>query len=333
MKKIICIFMCFLFAVSAFTYTIKTSQLNRYIKSFSLRDIIGQRFFVYAPQNLSFKTEPGGIIPSIKVLEKMLNREYDTKLAQFSIPPFIGIDQEGGKVNRYHFISDFPTMYELAHMHINVIDSILNYQCNLMTLSHINVNFAPVIDYSTLNGANMNRIKRNISRDPDSIELFAKYFISYHKSNRILATLKHFPGYGHTYKGDMMHFLTEYSIFMHLSQYADFIMVSNLIYPFLDSIPAVMSGKIVSLLDNVNSIILTDDIACKAYEDPFNTLFHALKAGNDMFILMDHTLYEPMVDSILTWYEKGLLDSMDIYRGIKKIALKKEYLFRAISNQ
>lgn len=343
MRRWICLFIAGLCFAAAFPYSISKSDFNAYIDSMGIKDRIAQRFFVYAPQHIHFATEPGGIIPSVNVLKGLLEGTFDKDIGRYTIPPFIGIDQEGGKVNRFYFISDFPSMYDLAHKGQDSIIFYLTKQCSLMKKSHINVNFSPVVDLSILNGSNMNRMGRNISRRPDSIILFASHYMDVHKEQRILTTLKHFPGYGNTYynsdadiynyKGSIAHFLNEYAIFLSLSKKADFIMISNLIYPFLDSVPAIMSPAIVSLAQQYsNCIVLTDDIACKAYDNPFHVLRSSISAGNDMFILMDHTLFEPMVDSMYKWYASNKMDSMETFRGIKKIILKKEYLFRIISD-
>ncbi len=166
-----------------------------------------------------------------------------------------------------------------------------------------------------------------------------------HKTMRILSNVKHFPGYGNTYnnsdvsvykfKGSNSEFLRNYSVFCSLVPKADFVMVSNLVYPMLDSVPAIMSESVISLIEplNNNAIVLTDDIACKAYKDPFTVLYNAYNAGADMFILMNHEIYSDMVDSLVLWIESGKLDKNKLDDKLKKIILKKEYLFRMIHNK
>ncbi len=345
MKKIIFyLLLIIILLLNTSSYKISKKSLYNYIDSLSIRQKIGQLFFVYAPQDFNFITEPGGMIPSKKILKQLLLGENQKKLKSFEIPPFLGIDQEGGNVNRFYFITDFPSMYELSHMNIKLQQTFLDSQIALMKKCNINVNFSPVIDYSILNGSNMNIMQRNISRNPDSISIFGKFYIDYFKKNRILCTIKHYPGYGNTYynsdaalykyKGYLTHFFIEYSIFSSLIPHSDFVMVSNLIYPFLDSIPALLSKTIMKsiYIQNDLSIILTDDIACRAHKNPYKILLGSIQAGGDMFILMDHTLYEPMIDSTLYWIKTGVIDEERLNRTMKKIILKKEYLFRIISD-
>ncbi len=329
------------------SYTIKVKDINNYIDSLTLREKIGQLFFVYTPTLIKYKTIPGGIIPSKKIIKGIYNNEniYYNYFDNYNIPLFMGIDGEGGLVNRFNFIEKIPSMLELTKMPSKDIDSILNKQIFLMKKCHINVNFAPVVDISNKNTALMKRTKRIISSNSDTIIAFSKYYIKKYKKNRILCTLKHYPGYGNTnynsdvdlynYIGNEKDFLEGFIVFSKLLNKSDFVMISNLIYPFLDSLPAIMSKNIVNYIHYYNKyiIILSDDIASKAYNNSYEVLKKSFNAGCDMFILMDSQIYENLVDSMEYWINNGIIQEEKLDNKLKKIILKKEYLFRIISEK
>lgn len=331
-------------AIAVFPYTITKTDYNAYVDSLSLREKAAQLFFVYTPQGHVYQTVPGGMIPSIDYV-KYLYRNGNNFSKKYKVPPFTGIDQEGGKVNRLKFLADFPSMNDLAHMNIDSAEAIIDSQLKLMTLAGINVNFSPVVDLCTMNSANMVRMDRSIASTEDSIIDFASVYLKKHRDMRIFPTVKHFPGYGNTYNnsdvsiysftGSKTEFMRNYSVFCALVPQTGFVMVSNLKYPMLDTVPAIMSESIISLIEPLNSsaIIITDDIACKAYKDPFSVLQRSYNAGADMFILMNHEIYEDMLDSLCYWIDEGIIDKKKLDDKLKKIILKKEYLFRMISNR
>jgi len=234
-------------------------------------------------------------------------------------------------------------MKELSSLNIKTSGALIDDQINIMKKCGINVNFSPVVDLSDDSTSHIFRTDRIISTQPDSIISFAKFYMDKHKKKRILSTIKHFPGYGDTYdnsdryltkyKGSIAQFIDGFSIFTVLLPKTDFIMVSNLIYPFLDSVPAIMSKKIVDYIQlyNKDAVTLTDDIACMSYENVFGTFKNSLLAGCDMFILMNDTLYEPLVDSLTVWVGSGEYSETQLNKILTKIILKKEYLFKIIS--
>ena len=342
MKVKITFIMCALF-LNVFSYEIKLSDIDSMIDSMTLKDRISQLFFVYIPKKTSFQNCPGGIIPSKSLLKSIYKKEIDIKkdFSKYEIPPFIAIDQEGGMVNRLSFIYKFPPIGEVFNDKTNQ-DSLILSQVKLMATLGINVNFSPCIDLSYKDKSYINRTKRGISKNPDSIIAFAKNYMYIHKKNKILSSLKHFPGYGDTYDNSD-DFITEYKgtdiqlfenlrIFSSLLNYASFVMMANLKYPSLDTLPAPMSKSIVSFIKSQDStvIVLTDDIACNGYDNPYLALKRSFGAGCDMFIVMNDTLYSLLTDSMVSWVYRGEINEKDIKKRLVKILLKKEYLYQLL---
>jgi beta-N-acetylhexosaminidase len=118
-----------------------------------------------------------------------------------TIPLFVGIDQEGGRVNRLKAKYGFPASITAAAMaKSSNLDSVRIYaEATASTLAGlgININFAPVVDLAT-NPDNpiIAKYGRAFSAKEDSVTLMAKEFIRQHHKYNVLTSLKHFPGHG-----------------------------------------------------------------------------------------------------------------------------------------
>jgi beta-N-acetylhexosaminidase len=117
------------------------------------------------------------------------------------IPLFIGIDQEGGRVNRLKDKYGFPKSITAAAMGKSPnLDSVRFYsESTASTLSGlgINVNFGPVVDLaSNPNNPIIAKYGRAFSANEDSVTLLAKEVIKAHRKYGVLTSLKHFPGHG-----------------------------------------------------------------------------------------------------------------------------------------
>jgi beta-N-acetylhexosaminidase len=117
-----------------------------------------------------------------------------------SIPLFIAIDQEGGRVNRLKEKYGFPRSVSAAKLGKFTLDSARFYaETTAATLAGlgINVNFAPVVDLSS-NPTNpiIAKPERAFSAQADSVTLFAREVIRQHRKLGVVSVLKHFPGHG-----------------------------------------------------------------------------------------------------------------------------------------
>ncbi|MEJ5307856.1 MAG: glycoside hydrolase family 3 N-terminal domain-containing protein [candidate division WOR-3 bacterium] len=327
-------------------YTIKKSDLILYYDTLTLQQKVSQLFIVYR-NDLNFtENTPGGIIPSRNLLKKIYYKKIpvDSLTKNFKVPPLICIDQEGGKVDRLSFIEKTPSLNSIFHDYERREIIIKNMVLNQKRLG-VNLNLSPVLDISYQKNSMMRRTDRNIVSTVDSIQEFIELYISIHKSMKILNCVKLFPGYGETFdnsdvvipkfKGGKELFDKNIDLFYHFFDKVSFVMLSNLIYPFLDTLPAIRSQKIVELVrdKNKNIVIIADDIASKSNKNPFLVLKESFKSGVDMFILMNDTLFEYMVDSLSLWISNGEVEKKDFDEKLFRIMLKKEYLFNFIKNR
>lgn len=201
-----------------------------------------------------------------------------------SIPLFIAIDQEGGRVNRLKEKYGFPRSVSAARLGKFTLDSVQFYaETTAATLAGlgINVNFAPVVDLSS-NPANpiIAKPERAFSAKADSVTLFAGEVIRQHRKLGIVSVLKHFPGHGsskddtHLGIADVTTTWSEVELQPYKtlidSGEVDAIMTAHIVNKKLDASgnPGTLSKKIIdSLLRkqlHYNGVVFSDDMQMHA---------------------------------------------------------------------
>lgn len=201
------------------------------------------------------------------------------------IPLLIGIDQEGGRVNRLKDKYGFPRSITAAAMGKSpTLDSVRFYaEATASTLAGlgININFGPVVDLaSNPNNPIIAKYGRAFSANQDSVIVFAKEFIKQHRKYNVLTSLKHFPGHGsskddtHLGIADVTNTweereLTPYKSLID-SGYADAVMTSHIVNRKLDpqGNPGTLSTPILDGLlrkqMKFDGVIFTDDMQMHA---------------------------------------------------------------------
>lgn len=200
-------------------------------------------------------------------------------------PLFIGIDQEGGRVNRLKDKYGFPRSITAWAMGKSPsLDSVRFYgEATASTLAGlgININFAPVVDLaSNPDNPIIAKFGRAFSANEDSVALMAKEFIKMHHRYGVLTSLKHFPGHGsskddtHLGIADVTNTWEErelkpYQILID-SGYADAVMTSHIVNKKLDKAgnPGTLSADILTGVLrkrlNFDGVIFTDDMQMHA---------------------------------------------------------------------
>lgn len=117
-----------------------------------------------------------------------------------SIPLFMAIDQEGGRVNRLKPKYGFPPTVSASYLGTLPLDSTHFYaELTASTLAGLgfNVNFAPVVDLS-INPENpiIAGVERSYSADPMETAQRAAIVVRTHRKFQVATALKHFPGHG-----------------------------------------------------------------------------------------------------------------------------------------
>jgi len=271
------------------------------------------------------------------------------------IPLFIGIDQEGGRVNRLKDKYGFPKSITAWAMGKSpTLDSVQFYgESTAATLSGlgININFSPVVDLaSNPNNPIIAKYGRAFSANEDSVTLFAKEFIKTHRKYGVLTSLKHFPGHGssmadtHLGIADVTNTWNEKELKPYRdlidSGYADAVMTSHIVNRKLDKSgkPGTLSADILTgILRNqlhFEGVVFTDDMQMQAITKNFGleeAIKLAIKGGVDIMTFSNNLQdsEERIVDIAHTIIKKMVADGEitsaridQSYRRIIKLKMK-----------
>ena len=228
------------------------------------------------------------------------------------IPLLIGIDYEGGIINRLAEAYGFPKTVSHQYLGNKNNRTLTRQYATTMakTLAElgINLNFAPVVDVNT-NPHNpiIGKKQRSFSPDPKIVAQHAIEFIKAHREHNVLCTLKHFPGHGsstadsHIGVADVTKTwnpieLQPYIDIIQAGE-ADTIMTAHVFNEQLDpDYPATLSKSIITgrLRGelNFNGVIFSDDMQMKAIAKYYGleTAIHkAIEAGIDILVIGNNT--------------------------------------------
>lgn len=223
-----------------------------------------------------------------------------------SIPLFIAVDQEGGRVNRMP--KEFKNLNSAKKLtlnnDLNVVKNSGRVLGKMLFKTGINMNFAPVMD-----------IQKFPDNHPigdrcygDNAEKVCKYSLEVMKEiqkQNVISVVKHFPGHGAT-KKDSHFFLpvigktieemenTDLIPFENaIKNGADSIMIGHLLFKKIDRIfPVSLSSKFITKYlrkkYRYNGVLISDDIKMKSvnfFYGPKYASIKALKAGNDIVMM------------------------------------------------
>jgi len=142
----------------------------------------------------------GGIIFFTKDIQS--EKQFQTLISDIKskalIPPFLSIDQEGGKVERTENIHNGKKYLSAGYAYLKGED-FLRKQTEQIALElknyGINLNFAPCVDVNT-NPDNPIIGERAFSNNPDEVIKCEKIVSQIYRKNGIIPCAKHFPGHG-----------------------------------------------------------------------------------------------------------------------------------------
>ena len=273
-----------------------------------------------------------------------------------TLPLFIAIDQEGGKVNRLKPARGFPASLSAEYLgRLNNPDSTTAaaaQTARTLKAMHITMNLAPVADLNTKpDNPVIGKLGRSFSDNPETVISNLKLTVSAYHNEGIISTLKHFPGHGSSATDTHRDFtditaswsaqeLEPYRILI-AKGYNDAIMTAHVFNGKLDPVyPATLSKSILTdLLRNklgFKGVIISDDMQMKAIADHYGletAVRLAIEAGVDVLLFGNNTSYDPAIASKATEIIKSLIEQRIItperidqsYQRI--MTLKKNYLF------
>ena len=289
------------------------------LENLSLEEKIGQMFMVGMPgteidditRELITKHKVGGVIlyrknilsleHFIGLLNSLRELNKDNK-----VPLMIGIDQEGGRVNRMPSkINNLVNAKQIA----NVGGADLCYKSGkvigeMLKDFNINMDFAPVLDIGGFRDSHPLG-NRCLGEKPEIVAKNGIAFMDGIKYNNVIPTIKHFPGHGASRIDSHVFMPTIYKSVKRLSHEdmlpfteaiksgADSIMVGHLLVADLNSIyPASLSDRVITGLLRkqlgYKGLIITDDLSMRAITFMFGISHAAIKAissGADMVMI------------------------------------------------
>lgn len=261
-----------------------------------------------------------GILGNVIVYTKHINKKKSTESLKkitdhiqsiAKIPVFIGIDEEGGKVNRLKPRYGFNETRSAQYLgDLDDRDSTRYYartSAESMTSVGVNMNFAPNLDVN-INPKNpvIGSKERSYSSDHSMVSTHAGLMLAEQNNKGIVNVLKHFPGHGssdsdtHLGIADVTNSWRPEELFPYKrlmdSGEVKAIMTAHIVNKKLDSIPATLSKTIITdLLRNFmgyDGLVLSDDMQMHAISKHFGfeeAIVLSINAGVDMLMFANNT--------------------------------------------
>ena len=322
-----------------------------------LKTKLYQMFIIGLDDNGKYKTllnkGIGGIIfftKDIKSADQFRNLILEIK-NESTIPPFLSIDQEGGRVERTENIHN-GKKYLSAKFACDKGNSFLEKQtieiAQELKSYGINLNFAPCIDTNT-NPNNPIIGERAFSSNPDTVIECEKIVSKIYRSTGIIPCAKHYPGHG---DANADSHLTLPKIDLPLSEMEnthikpfkaavengiEMIMAAHLHCTCFEknAIPTSLSKNALSYLRKnlkFNGVIISDDMVMKGVADfgEVEAYIMGIKAGLNIFIYRycDNKIID-IIEQIYNLAQKDEELAQNIKISYNKIIeLKKKYFIK-----
>ena len=271
-------------------------------------------------------------------------------------PLFIGIDYEGGKVNRLKEVYGFPPAPSAAEIGKGSPGA-AQQQAEIMAVTlkkaGINLNFAPVLDVN-VNPDNPAIVKldRSFSTDPQKVTNYAAIFAKAYRDHGILCAYKHFPGHGSSTQDTHHTFvdvtdtwkeeeLVPYQSLFKNPDTCSIVMTAHVVNRKYDDCPASISTPIITeLLRNTlhfKGAVVTDDMQMKGITDRYGLALAvkmAVNAGADLLIFGNQLVTTPqdpeqVVNIIYDAVQAGEIKESRIDEAFGRISALKIFLSAA----
>ena len=245
----------------------------------------------------------GGVIFFTKDIktESQLIKEIIEIKEKALIPPFISIDQEGGRVERTENLRSKRLSAKYA-FEKGVIKSQSEEIAKELKDWGFNLNFAPCIDVNT-NPNNPIIGERSFSDNPEDVIKCSTIFVNSMRKYGVIPCVKHFPGHGDADKDShltlpIINLSIEDMEKIHIKPFKnavanniEMIMAAHLYCTCFDKeeIPSSLSKNALQYLRSVlgyKGVIISDDMVMKGVQSygSLEACIMGIKAGLDMFI-------------------------------------------------
>lgn len=323
----------------------KTDKITEMLDNMTIPEKVGQMFMVRVPKENADKRVSeyhlGGYIMFGRDFDNKTKEEVMGNIASWQsaadIPMLIGVDEEGGTVNRISTNTEFRSepfkssqeLYKEGGFDLIYEDTI--NKANFLKDLGINVNFAPVVDVST--NPDDYIYKRSFGKNANLTSEYASTVVTAMKESNIASVLKHFPGYGNntdTHTGIAIDNRTletfKESDFLPfeagIKAGANMVLVSHNIVTNMDSNnPASLSTRVHEILRNdlgFAGVIITDDLYMDAISKNYDSSVAvlAILAGNDLICTTD---FESQIPEVIAAVEDGTISIDRINESVRRI--------------
>ena len=340
-------------------YQAVKNKAEKLLETLTLDEKIGQMLFISYEDSDTLNTnltnilttaQPGGFIlfsENLKNYSKSLSFIKDIK-EHSKIPIFLGIDEEGGKVDRLKNITGYkydliPDMASIgATNNEEEAYQVGTQLANILNDFGLNIDFAPVSDVLT---EDTNKVigTRSFGSDPYLVARMTRALAKGLSDNSIIPVYKHFPGHGSTttdshidlpiinktkeelLKTDLIPFKNA------IANNAQIIMIGHLALPLItgDYTPASLSKTIVTdILKNelgYENVIISDALNMKALTKYYTTeeIYElAINAGIDILLMPENPINT--VKTIKKLITENKITEEQINNSVLKILQLKE---------
>ena len=261
--------------------------------------------------------------------------ELTKDLRQRNASLYIGVDQEGGRVQRFtDGFSVVPPMRECGTPG-KAAEAGMTLGLELRQAG-INLNFAPVADVDS-NPANPVIGDRSFGDDPHVVAECVIAHAAAMQSAGVAACMKHFPGHGDTSQ-DSHHDLprlphdlerlnaVELVPFAKAADVVASCMTAHVIFEPLDDKPATMSSKVLDLLRNqlgFRGVLFTDDLEMDAVADHYELrqiIRDGLAASVDVFLVChDPAKQRAALEELVAAVVDGVVDQSRLEQSAARV--------------
>ncbi|MGD9897338.1 MAG: glycoside hydrolase family 3 N-terminal domain-containing protein [Candidatus Methylacidiphilaceae bacterium] len=261
-----------------------------------------------ATRELVQAVRPSGFILFSRNLRspEQLRALLDDLRGLLPFPPFLAMDQEGGRVARLRQIGNEPPsardLRESGDLSLVRRHGTLTGQ--IFRLFGLNWNLAPVLDLGIDDEADNSLRNRCYGRTPDEVSRLAAAFLEGMRTEGILSCGKHFPGYTFVRadphetlptlnRTELQLETEEWEPFRRLLPFCDSLMIGHVRCPDLDAsgAPSSLSPAVVKGILRQNwhypGLVVTDDLDMGAIANHYSLAEAAelaLRAGNDLLL-------------------------------------------------
>lgn len=293
------------------------------------------------------------------IIRNIVDKKQTTELITYlqskaTIPLFIGVDQEGGQVQRFRNVYGVPNTLSAANLAKQGAEHTAKQMDELGGALHsmgVNLNFAPVVDLN-INPTNpiIAKVERSYGATTQEVLPHAKAVIKALLKNNITFSLKHFPGHGSS-KEDSHFGLpdittswkeAELEPYRALAQYQNkgMVLVGHLFNKQIDPYyPSSLSYTTITQLLRKklhwNGVVITDDLqmsAISSYYTLQEVVVLAINAGVDILLFGNNIEYDPFIPErvqkiIIHAIRRGTIPLSSIKASYRRIMNLKKMLY------